>query len=391
MALDTSRLNKHDAVYHGLMYDVLTHQRLTFRDSDRTVIDTVGLLGPQVEYDVGDGTVPFSQTKPIAWKTQLLPEIVGFMRNENNLSWYLDQGMRIWNANAFDSYRKKLADDDPRAAWKHLEKDSPEFNAAIPKFVELVESGEDPRAGDLGNFYPRQWRSYKGVIEKEFGEEVVQVDQLQSMVDKLRTTPSSRYALVSAWNPIDVEHKTAALSPCHCLYQASIRTDLDGVPRLDLKMYQRSADTLLGVPFNNSQYSLEMSALANILDVEPGVFIHTFGDIHFYTGRGERSEWYKKPENLKWLQEELKKQDFANTLEELLSRLPDEGDYPGYDHVPFAIQQLSRESVAEPPTAVCRATSLDEITMDDYTIRGYDLDKKAPKLEINGVQPKMAS
>ena len=131
MSLNTHGLNKHDTVYHQLTYDILMSPQLNFRKADRVVIDTMGVFGNQVEYDLSDETIPLSNTKNIGYKTQLFPEVVGFMRNENNLKWYLEQGMNIWTPNAFNFYRNKL---DDSHKWKHLEKDSPEFNNALTEF-----------------------------------------------------------------------------------------------------------------------------------------------------------------------------------------------------------------------------------------------------------------
>ncbi|MFP4119280.1 MAG: thymidylate synthase [Candidatus Woesearchaeota archaeon] len=385
MGIDTSKLNKHDAVYHQLTYDILTSPRLNFRKADRVVIDTMGVFGNQVEYDLSDETIPLSNTKNIGYKTQLFPEVVGFMRNENNLKWYLDQGMSIWTANAFNFYREKL---DDAHEWKHLKKDSPEFRKALGEFKELVLSGEDPDAGYLGNFYPRQWRSFKGVDENSKDNDITYVDQLQDMIDKLIEHPTGRYALVTAWNPFDVKYKTAALAPCHVLFQGYRYEDTEGVERLDMKMYQRSADHHLGVAFNGPQYSAVTSTIAKLVGVKPGRFIHTFGDLHLYIGRGERSQWYKDKKNLSWLQKELKTKQPYDALDNLLRELPSEGEYPGYDHVPYAIKQLGMESNAEPAKLYVHAKDLNTIKVSDLQVQGY---KRPPKLEINGVRPQMAS
>lgn len=108
---EDSSLNKHDKAYHQHSYDLLTSSKLNFRKASRTVIHTIGSFGTQAVYDLSDESFPLSQTKPIGYKSQLLPEIVGFIRNETNLKWYLEQGMTIWTANAFNFYRNKLPDD----------------------------------------------------------------------------------------------------------------------------------------------------------------------------------------------------------------------------------------------------------------------------------------
>lgn len=385
MSLDTTKLNKHDAVYHQLTYDILTSKKLNYRKADRVVIDTMGVFGNQVEYDVSDETIPLSNTKNIGYKSQLFPEVVGFMRNETNLKWYLEQGMGIWTANAFNFYRKTLDDDHP---WKKLGKDTPQFNEALLEYEDLVRSGKNPKAGDLGKFYPSQWRSFEGVKKTDDGLEIVLVDQLQDMVDKLINSPSGRYAIVSAWNPYDVKYGNAALAPCHVVYQAYRYEDIEGVERLDMKMFQRSADHLLGVAFNAPQYVAILSTIANIVGVKPGSFYHSFGDLHLYIGKGERAEWYKDKKNMQWLQKELREKDPNEVYDNLMNRLPSEGDFKGYDHVPYAIMQLGRESCALPAGLQVEANNLDDVEVKDLKVEGY---VRAPKLLIDKQRPRMAS
>ena len=388
MSLDTSKLNKHDEIYHQLTYDILTSKLFNFRQADRVVIDTMGVFGNQVEYDLSDGTIPLSNTKNIGYKTQVKPEVVGFLRNENNLKWYLEQGMTIWSNNAFEFYRKKLDDNHP---WKKLQKDSREFNEAVPEFEALVMSGKDPKAGDLGEFYPKQWRSFKGVKEIEGKDpEIVYVDQLQNLVDTMIKSPTSRYGLVTAWNPFDVKAGTAALAPCHCLFQTYRYKDVEGEERLDLKLTQRSADHLLGVAFNAPQYAIVTAVIADLVGAKPGRFIHSFGDLHLYIGHSgsDRANWYKDANNVGWLQKELKEKNPNDVLENLLDRLPAE-KIPGYDHVPYAIQQLGRVSNAEPAKLEVTVNNLNDITVNDVKVKDY---VRAPKLKLYGdVTPKMAS
>lgn len=391
--LALSGLNKHDRVYHGLTYSILTSPRINFRAAERAVVDTIGIFGAQVEYDLSDETIPLSNTKKIAYKSQLFPEIVGFLRNENNLKWYLEQGMKIWTANAFNFYRQQLQEDDSNYVWKNLKKDSVEFNSALSEFEQLVLSGKDSRAGNLGEFYPRQWRSFRSTKPNSEPLEMIMVDQIANAVEKLKNNPTTRYAVITAWNPVDVINNNAALAPCHCLFQAYRRTDINGVERLDVKMFQRSADHYLGVAFNAPQYAALTSIMAKIIDVKPGVFIHSFGDLHIYVGHSgsARSNWYKNPENIIWLQEELKKNNPKDVLENLLTKLPGEGENSGYDHVPYAIKQLGIKSNSEPARLIVNITnktSLENLNVNDLIVQGY---QSPDVITINGIKSKMAS
>jgi len=388
-------LNKHDKVYHELSYDILTSKKLNFRISKRTVVPTIGVFGLQTTYDLSDGSIPLSQTKPIAIKTQLLPEIVGFLKNENNLKWYLEHGMKIWTPNAFNFYRNKLPKNHP---WKKLVKDSVDFNKTLVEYEELILSGKNPEAGDLGNFYPKQWHEFEGVKKTDEGLEIIHVNQIENLIDMLKNDPTGRYAVVTAWNPVDVRLKRAALAPCHNMFQAYRYTDIDGVERLDVKMYQRSADTFLGVQFNNGQYSFLTKFVASAIGVQPGDFIHTFGDIHFYVGQGKRAEWYSNRKNLSWLQKEIKTKHPDDVLDNLLRKLPSEENLKGYDHIPYIIKQLGRESVADVPTVEYtydQNKSLDEnlkaLEVSSFKVDNYKFKDRAEKVQINGIDAKMAS
>lgn len=385
--LDT-KLNKHDKIYHQLSYDILTSPKLNFREADRTVIHTIGGFGPQVHYDLSDGTIPLSQTKPIGYKTQLIPEIAGFIRNETNLKWYLEQGMKIWTANAFNFYRNKLSEDH---SWKNLKKDTPAFEEALHDYEELVLSGKNSEAGDLGRFYPEQWRNWVGLLNEQGQEKTVYVDQLQDMVDNLQSNPTSRYHIVTAWNPVDVKFKQAALAPCHNMFQAYRYTDTEGVQRLDVKMYQRSCDHLLGKAFNAPQYAALTAKIASLIGVEPGEFIHSFGDIHLYVGGDKRAEWYTKRENLKWLQDRVKTEHPHTVLEDLLKQLPDEQGTPGYDHIPYLLKQMGLKSKGPSPQMSVASKPLDKTEVDDFKITGYKLKDRPEKVLINDHPARMAS
>jgi len=391
MTLDISGLNKHDKIYHQLTYDILTDPKLNFRDAVRVVVPTIGVFKKDVEYDLSDGSIPLSQTKPIAYKTQLFPEIVGFIRGETNLKWYLDQGMKIWSANMFNRYRSNLSYDNENTSWRDLEKDSSEFREALGKFEKLVKSGKEPDSGDLGNFYPHQWRRYTGVKLGEDGPKIVEFDQIQDNLQRLKTDFATRYAVTSAWNPVDVGFKQAALAPCHPLFQVYGYVDKEGEKRVDVSMYQRSCDHLLGVAFNAPQYSVMTHFFAAALDAKPGRFLHTLGDLHIYAGKEERAKWYRDSDNLSWLQNSIRERPPLDVLDDLLKELPIVNEDDGYDHIPFMLKQLGRKSVADVPVLEALCGDPDRIEVKDLVVSNYELKNRAPRLEINGVLPRLAS
>lgn len=206
--------------YLSLLNRILTegHQK-----GDRTGTGTLSVFGHQMRYDLQDG-FPLLTTKKLHLKS-IIYELLWFLRGDTNVHYLQEHGVRIWN---------EWADEN----------------------------------GDLGPVYGHQWRSwpdYNGGT----------IDQIQNVLDLIRNHPDSRRMIVSAWNPAEVEQM--ALPPCHCLFQFYVA---DG--KLSLQLYQRSADTFLGVPFNIASYSLLLQMMAQVSGLEAGEFIHTTGDTHLY-------------------------------------------------------------------------------------------------------------
>lgn len=197
---------------------------------DRTGTGTLSVFGHQMRYDLQDG-FPLLTTKKLHLKS-IIYELLWFLRGDTNVRWLQDHGVRIWN---------EWADEN----------------------------------GDLGPVYGHQWRSwpdYRGGT----------IDQIAQVEEMIKRNPNSRRMLVTAWNPAEVEDM--ALPPCHCLFQFYVA---DG--RLSLQLYQRSADTFLGVPFNIASYALLLQMMAQVTGLQPGEFIHTTGDTHLYLNHLEQA------------------------------------------------------------------------------------------------------
>lgn len=191
--------------------------------TDRTGTGTMSVFGNQMRFNLDDG-FPLLTTKKLHLKS-IIYELLWFLRGDTNVHYLQEHGVRIWN---------EWADEN----------------------------------GDLGPVYGHQWRSwpdYNGGT----------IDQIQNVLDLIRNHPDSRRMIVSAWNPAEVEQM--ALPPCHCLFQFYVA---DG--KLSLQLYQRSADTFLGVPFNIASYALLLQMMAQVSGLEAGEFIHTTGDTHLY-------------------------------------------------------------------------------------------------------------
>ena len=207
--------------YLDLLRHVLEHGE---QRPDRTGVGTLGVFGYQYRVDLAEG-FPLLTTKRIHVRS-VVHELLWFLRGDTNVGYLNENGVTIWD---------EWADPD----------------------------------GDLGPIYGHQWRSWPAPD----GETI---DQLGRIVDTIRTDPSSRRMVVSAWNVADLDRM--ALPPCHCLFQFYVSSD----GRLSCQLYQRSADVFLGVPFNLASYALLTALVAKVTGLEPGEFIHTFGDTHLY-------------------------------------------------------------------------------------------------------------
>jgi len=212
--------------YQDLLRDVLDNG--TDRP-DRTGTGTRSVFGRQTRFDLGKG-FPLLTTKKLHIKS-IVYELLWFLRGETNVRWLQERGVRIWN---------EWADEN----------------------------------GDLGPVYGSQWRSWP---DGRGGT----IDQIANVVNSIKSKPDSRRHIVTAWNPAEVDDM--ALPPCHCLFQFYVA---DG--KLSCQLYQRSADLFLGVPFNIASYALLTEMMAQVTGLQPGEFVHSFGDMHLYHNHFEQ-------------------------------------------------------------------------------------------------------
>ena len=206
--------------YLDLLQHILDHG---VEKGDRTGTGTRSVFGYQMRFDLAAG-FPLVTTKKLHTRS-IIHELLWFLRGETNTQYLKEHGVTIWD---------EWADEN----------------------------------GELGPVYGKQWRSWLAPDGR-------QIDQIAAVVERMRKTPDSRRLIVSAWNVADVDQM--ALPPCHLLFQFYVAGG-----RLSCQMYQRSADVFLGVPFNIASYALLTLMVAQVTDLEPGEFIHTFGDAHLY-------------------------------------------------------------------------------------------------------------
>ena len=212
--------------YQDLLRHILENGH---RKDDRTGTGTISTFGYQMRFDLRKG-FPLLTTKKVHLKS-IIHELLWFLKGDTNVKYLQDNGVRIWNE------------------W----------------------AGPD---GDLGHIYGYQWRSWPG-YDGGF------IDQISEAVETIKKNPDSRRIIVSAWNVADLDKMN--LPPCHAMFQFYVA---DG--KLSLQLYQRSADSFLGVPFNIASYALLCMMMAQVCGLEPGEFIHTFGDVHIYLNHLEQ-------------------------------------------------------------------------------------------------------
>jgi thymidylate synthase len=235
--------------YHDLLQDILDNG---VDRPDRTGTGTRGVFGRQLRFDLADG-FPLLTTKKLHLKS-IIVELLWFLRGDTNVRWLQERGVKIWD---------EWADAD----------------------------------GELGPVYGKQWRSWAAPDGRV-------IDQIASVRDQIMRNPSSRRLIVSAWNPAEVDDM--ALPPCHCLFQFFVANG-----KLSCQLYQRSADVFLGVPFNIASYALLTMLMARATGLEPGEFVHAFGDVHLYANHFDqaRLQLTRTPRALPWLELHPEKSD----------------------------------------------------------------------------------
>lgn len=248
--------------YLDLLKDVLENG---VKKEDRTGTGTISTFGRQVRYDLAAG-FPLMTTKKMFTKA-IIHELLWFLKGDSNIRYLVDNDVKIWNEWPFRAYLTRTKQPVPAVG-------SDEWNAQIAQFIEKIKTDDAfaKEYGELGPVYGYQWRSWP---TPNGGH----VDQIAQLVENIKKNPDSRRHIVSAWNVADIEEMAkAGLPPCHCLFQFYV---VNG--KLSCQLYQRSADTFLGVPFNIASYALLTMMLAQVTGLTPGEFVHTFGDVHIYS------------------------------------------------------------------------------------------------------------
>lgn len=271
------------------------------RRIDRTGVGTLATFGAMMRFDLSDGTFPVYTTKRVYWKTAV-KEMLWFLTGQTNIRSLLRENVRIWSDWPLARYRKETGIDIAQE----------EFEAQILADEEFAETW-----GDLGPVYGKQWRRW---IDRDGREH----DQIATIIETLRTNPSSRRMIFHAWNVGELEQM--ALSPCHMVYQFYVSGLDSDQPRLSLMVTQRSSDHMLGNPFNICQQAALLAMIAQQVNIPVGELVWSGGDVHLYLNHLDQAK-------------------------EQLKRVPR----------PFPTLTLAR-----------KPASIDEYRIEDFVVTGYD-------------------
>jgi thymidylate synthase len=252
------------------------------KKSDRTGVGTISVFGRQLRFDLSEG-FPAMTTKKLFMRG-IIHELIWFLKGSTNIKYLVDNDVHIWDEWPYRHYLMEHGKTVP-------DSNSEEWKKGIKEFTEKVKHDDNfaKKWGELGPVYGYQWRSWPAPDGRH-------IDQIQDVIENIKNHPDSRRMIVSAWNVADVEEMSkAGLPPCHLLFQFYVA---DG--KLSCQMYQRSADTFLGVPFNIASYSLLTMMMAQVCGLKPGDFVHTFGDTHLYLNHLEQVDLQlsRKPKKL---------------------------------------------------------------------------------------------
>jgi thymidylate synthase len=284
--------NKLDRDYQELLRDILVNGT---EKEDRTGTGTISVFGRQIRHNMTDG-FPLLTTKKMAVKT-MMTELKWFLKGDTNIKYLVDNGCNIWNGDAYKSYEKEFS--NPVAIPNHTKLPKEEFIQRIKTDDEFAK-----KWGELGPIYGKQWRKWKqkDILEWGYKEGEVEIDQIQNLINDLKTNPDSRRLMVNAWNVGELDNMV--LPPCHYGFQVYTRKltteeriaeferrgyiknedsfELAPTRAISLMWNQRSVDTFLGLPFNIASYGMLLHLIAKECNMVAEELVANLGDVHIY-------------------------------------------------------------------------------------------------------------
>jgi thymidylate synthase len=385
-------MNNLDKQYQQLLQDILDNG---MKKEDRTGTGTISVFGRQIRHKMSEG-FPLLTTKKMAWKT-IVTELLWFLRGDTNIKFLIDNGCHIWDGDAYKNYLKLTVDTEPLSQ---------------EKFINKIKQNEWEFAktwGDLGPIYGKQWRNWHtswDIVEdksKEAGVRRVDngVDQIQNLINDLKTNPDSRRLMVNAWNVGELDQMV--LPPCHYGFQVYTRELSEGERGLLLQPYgldpltkegrdrlweennlptraislmwnQRSVDTFLGLPFNIASYGLLLEIIAKEVNMIPDELIGNLGDVHLYSNHIEQAKeqigrFCTHEERVELLKQSMGEESYNKAVSELV---PFGGGISEYYEI-HKIPTHSRQPF-ELPTLKILDSNVDDIAhyeIADFEIKDY--------------------
>jgi thymidylate synthase len=275
-------MNRIEEQYRGLLGTLLEN---SIEKEDRTGTGTLSVFGRQIRHDMKDG-FPLLTTKKMAIKT-MMTELKWFLKGDTNIKYLVDNGCNIWNGDAFKNYSSKT--NEYKGNWPDT----------MEEFINKIKTDDEfaKKWGELGPIYGRQWRKWKqkDILEWGYKEGEVEIDQIQNLINDLKTNPDSRRLMVNAWNVGELDQMT--LPPCHYGFQVYTRLTTreekivnPGKYRaISLMWNQRSVDTFLGLPFNIASYAALLCLIAEEVNMVPDQLIGNLGDVHLYKNHEDQA------------------------------------------------------------------------------------------------------
>jgi len=337
-------MNNLDARYQALLEDIL---QWGIEKKDRTGTGTISVFGRQIRHKMSEG-FPLLTTKKMHWNS-VVTELLWFLRGDTNIKFLLDYDCHIWDGDAYKNYYYKEVPHDHM-----LDKED---------FIKKIKTDETfaKQWGELGPIYGKQWRSWGGELVKKrikeegrlpYSQNVIegQIDQIQNLINDLKTNPDSRRLMVNAWNVGELNQMV--LPPCHYGFQVYTREN-NGQRYISLMWNQRSVDTFLGLPFNIASYGLLLEIIAKEVNMVPDELIGNLGDVHLYSNHIDQAKEqigrtpYELPtvkitERNWYMHEKVKEHLGEKTLDEKLkSYRPDCFELIGYESHPKIKAPLS--------------------------------------------------
>ena len=302
-------MNTLDKKYQDLLQDILDNG---VHKSDRTGTGTISVFGRQIIHIMKQG-FPILTTKKVAWKG-VVSELLWFLTGQTNISFLLKHNNHIWDGDAYKNYAAKTSLDVDGQYTKE-------------QFIERIQTDNEFAKvwGELGPIYGKQWRKWTGKNGR--------IDQIQKLINELKTNPDSRRLMVSAWNVDELDQMV--LPPCHYGFQVYTREE-DGKRYISLMWNQRSVDTFLGLPFNIASYGLLLHIIANEVSMIPDELIGNLGDTHLYLNHIEQAKEQisRDPFDLPQLKTDAK-------LDGICCNTPDDFVLEGYQYHPAIKAPLS--------------------------------------------------